>query len=1188
LERITTLFIGLGCLLVAQVSGQPAQVGLKSTSAAAPAQVGSKSTSAGAAAQVRSKPTSAAAPAQGASKPASAARSVPESSGAESRPFPWNIILNSPRDLDELWQKIERPDLLVTRPDQIGAAGRRQAERADRGDSGPLLWAVQSVLVEGRVAVDYADLKASMTIVLKGSEAVWVPIQLDDQRVASAREGDRELLLQVGERRDWQVQLSGSGVHRIQVEFRAPVRTDPARKWLSVPIPEAASTRVELDCFNRESDLVLGSNEEYGLRDLGEGKPRRLSAHLSPRSKLEVTWTIGDGSGEGSSPLLTAQGEIAIDVEADLVRTRASWVIRCIRGIARNLEFRIDAEEELTELLVDDLSTEGGFERRQGKLAVRLADMLRPGQAKRVVMKTRRSFKNPAIRRASFSGFPLNGAKEQTGFIGVIQSPNLWVNPVLGRGTRQIDPRELPTDLRARPSTNLALEFREQPFQVDLLVEPLPPLVKAGSKTSFWIDSERARSETTIDFSWVRGRVFDVELSVPVGLQIVSIGPPDVVETSNLTSEDSGSAGAGQTARRLTIRLKPAARDQNKITVDVQGLQPIPPGGLAKVGLITPLHATSVAASYDLLAERGLVLELDEESGRFRRSYEPAAQVARSVSRDWPSRARSADGDATPLLLSGDGSASELPIRIIRHERTVTHDTEISAQVSRRSIDVVQQTNLVVHFGVLGSLEIRVPAAIAERWELIDKEIAERRELGVDPDGSRRYRLTFERPILDKLALRLRYRLPLVPGLDSKTRREIVLPQITVKEGSPGPTKVGLALATDIALEASNPSWVRADDLMPAASDKGPAVAFVQEAADRPLPPFSFIAVPSENVPMPAVLVPRLLVRTTLAEDGSRDRAGYWVESHGTDFAISIPEGARWLSARVDGRIVEQVDYDRATRQYRLRFPSETGSRPALVEIEYQTSALGSGSRRLQAPRLLDGGVVLQSIWEVRVPGNVAILGVPPGWFDENQWHWDGYVSKQGPAQSSATLRGWLLGAPLTPSLSAVDLVDDSRFDESHRSVFVFSRSGGPVALAIWLVPWSWLVGVCSGATLVLGFLAIFSGARFREIWLSLAVVGLVAGMFVQPSALFLILQSAAIGLALTLLGLVIRILIERSRSVRLPSRDSSLLTVRPPGDSSLDESSRVGSDDSTAVRVRVPSTMELVPAPVVEPPVSD
>ncbi len=62
LELITTLFIGLGHLLAAQVIGPPAQVGSKPSSVAAPVQAGSKPTSAAAPAQAGSKPTSAAAP----------------------------------------------------------------------------------------------------------------------------------------------------------------------------------------------------------------------------------------------------------------------------------------------------------------------------------------------------------------------------------------------------------------------------------------------------------------------------------------------------------------------------------------------------------------------------------------------------------------------------------------------------------------------------------------------------------------------------------------------------------------------------------------------------------------------------------------------------------------------------------------------------------------------------------------------------------------------------------------------------------------------------------------------------------------------------------------------------------------------------------------------------------------------
>ncbi len=291
------------------------------------------------------------------------------------------------------------------------------------------------------------------------------------------------------------------------------------------------------------------------------------------------------------------------------------------------------------------------------------------------------------------------------------------------------------------------------------------------------------------------------------------------------------------------------------------------------------------------------------------------------------------------MLLSSDGIANELPVRITRHARTVTHDAEISAQVSRRSIEVIQQTNLAVHFGELGSLEIRVPAAIADRWELIDKEIVERLELGRDPSGSRRYRLSFERPVLDKRTLQFRYRLPLVPNLDARQSREIVLPGIMVKEGTAGPTKVGLSLGAEIVLEASDPSWLRvAEDVIPQASDKGPVQTFIQEVPDGALHPFSFKVVACETVPMPPVLVPRLLIKTTLAEDGSRDRVGCWVESHGTDLAFSIPAAPAGLahgltagssSRSIMTRLISNIGCDSQAIWDRGRLWSSSSIRPA-------------------------------------------------------------------------------------------------------------------------------------------------------------------------------------------------------------------------------------------------------------------
>jgi hypothetical protein len=136
--------------------------------------------------------------------------------------------------------------------------------------------------------------------------------------------------------------------------------------------------------------------------------------------------------------------------------------------------------------------------------------------------------------------------------------------------------------------------------------------------------------------------------------------------------------------------------------------------------------------------------------------------------------------------------------------------------------------------------------------------------------------------------------------------------------------------------------------------------------------------------------------------------------------------------------------------------------------------------------------------------------------------------------------------------------------------------------MGVWIVSRPLLVGVCSGSTLFVGFLAIFAKLRFRTIWVAIAGVGLAAGVLLEPTALFLILESALLGVVLTLLAFLIELVIERARFLSIPAHGRALATTRASPESSLNLSPTVGSDDSTAIRVRVPSTVDYIAAPVV------
>jgi hypothetical protein len=240
-----------------------------------------------------------------------------------------------------------------------------------------------------------------------------------------------------------------------------------------------------------------------------------------------------------------------------------------------------------------------------------------------------------------------------------------------------------------------------------------------------------------------------------------------------------------------------------------------------------------------------------------------------------------------------------------------------------------------------------------------------------------------------------------------------------------------------------------------------------------------------------------------------------------------------------------------------------------LLDIEYQAGG-GTSGRNWSPPELRGGAVVLQSLWEVQAPWNQAVVGVPPGWSDENQWYWDVYVWKRRPRKSFGKLLGWLSGSATTPGLLD-DPMGDTQ-DESH--AYLFGRPGPPLAMRPFVASRPWLVAVCSGTVLAMGFWLMFAKPRPRFLGPAAAAAAIMAAAFVHPSVLLLALQSSLSGVLLALLGLAIRRYVEGSRGAAAPPGPAV-----GPGGSGLSDipPSAVGSDDSTAVRHRPSSTMDYV-----------
>jgi hypothetical protein len=1083
------------------------------------------------------------------------------------------IILKEPKDLDDFWRRIEHPDLVVRR-----ANGAEVERPLDAAVPAVKPWVINSVSVHGRVGAEFADLEVDIRLsVLATSESpVWVPIRLDRQKLSSVEENGKDVTVQI-KNQQCEVALVGPRDFNLRARMRSPINTTPARKSLTLAIPECVTTALKLEFAQRESDIVVDGDENAGRAEPVEGKGSIVTALLPPRSSIDVSWSNDTDAGRGNSPLLTARGEIEIDIDSEQLRTQSSWDIGCVRGSTRDLMIQIDKDDEVTDIQLDDQQPVTGIDVAQGqyRLKVRLGDALRPGFVRHLVMKTRRPLPREPNRRIAFAGFPIADARQQSGFIGVTESANLWVSAMISPGLRRIYPSLLPLALRERPSTSLAFEFVDQPFALNLDVSPSPPLVKARSRTVFDVSTDLARSETTIELEWVRGRLFEVLVDVGPGLEVSSIGPADAVESHLTTAASSSDSPGGELGpRRLQIRLKSLARDQKTTTLRLTGKQRIPDRDRVKLGLFRPVASASLRASYDLRAERGISIELDTGAGNSLKTGAPELSVEDPFSNAIDAGA-AGPGSALKLI-AAESPDSELPIHITRHPRSITHDTAITAQVGRGAIEIIQKTTLLVRHGDLTSIDIRVPESLADHWELRDRDLASREEIGRDPDGSRNYRLFFkQRPVTDNVVLTFRSRLPVAPALDSSKAREIAIPRITCSPGTASRARLELRLAPGLLFESSGPGWTRSlENLAAPETSPGPALAFVEVEARNNSPAFGFSVRALDPISVPPVVVPRMLMESVVGPDSVvRCRASYWLESHDTSLEFRLQQNARWVTGRIDGRIAEQVDRDPAHSSLRLWFPPESQSKPVLLELEYLLDAPGADSS-WQPPALSAGAVVLQSLWELRLPWESTLLGRPANWSDENQWYWDGYIWKQRSRISTPLLRDWIRGEAATTAVAE----DTADVDAEGNYRVLFSRVGPPSPLDARIIAKVWIIASCAAVTLVLGLLVLAARIRFRSAWLLLGGLALLGSIVLQPSALVLAIQSSFAGLFLTLAGFLIQRSVERSRtSTSRPVEPAPVLPVVVADPSSV-RGATVGSDESTAIRVRVPaSTMEYI-----------
>lgn len=330
----------------------------------------------------------------------------------------------------------------------------RLLERARKGQPTPVVPPVEVALarVEARGAVSDGLARGSLTLEgeVYATGLVRVPVGsalASGLTLLEARSAGRPVPL-VNAGGQVQALLRGPGVFSLQLDWAAPIASDPGRAAFSLPVPRAGSVRAVMDLPGEHADVAL----ERGVVTKQSALPgkTRVEATLEPGQAARFSWSAREAAlqparearllSDVKTLVAVGEGELSMVALVD---------VSVVEGEPGQVVLQLPEGFELTGVSGSTLE-----QTAEGPGTLTLG--LQPGRRHQLVV---------SLARAGAEGGPLalvsvRGAQRETGEVGVVGQGTVELQAKEGGTLRRMDPAEASPGLRALNGEPLLLAFR--------------------------------------------------------------------------------------------------------------------------------------------------------------------------------------------------------------------------------------------------------------------------------------------------------------------------------------------------------------------------------------------------------------------------------------------------------------------------------------------------------------------------------------------------------------------------------------------------------------------------------------------------------------------------------------------------------------------------------------------------------